>query len=198
MKLQEDQFYHFYNQGNNSVQLFYSRDNYLYFLRHFRKFVAPYCDVLCFCLMPNHFHFLLNTNASSVKKIKVGSLEVPALKNGFRLLLSAYTKGINKQQNFKGSLFRQKTKSKILENHDHNYPFICFHYIHQNPVKAKLVGKMEDWEYSSFPDYCGIRQGTMCRKDLAYDLIGVSRENFYEESYRVISSDAIQKIMIDD
>lgn len=57
MELQENQFYHFYNQGNNGAQLFYSRDNYLYFLKHFRKFVFPFCDVICFCLMPNHFHF---------------------------------------------------------------------------------------------------------------------------------------------
>lgn len=194
MSLQTDQFYHFYNQGNNGRKIFFTDENYLYFLRSFRKFVYPYCDVVCFCLMPNHFHFLLNTNPTSVKLVKVGSLEVSNLKNGFRNLLSSYAKAINKQQGFKGSLFRQKTKAKLLESDDYQYPFICFHYIHQNPLNACLVEKMEDWPYSSFPDYMGTRNGQLCRKELAYELIGVSKSSFHKESYQVISSDKIDGI----
>jgi len=47
----------------------------------------------------------------------------------------------------------------------------CFHYIHQNPWKAGLVSKMENWKYSSFSDFAGFRDGTLCNKQLALELL---------------------------
>lgn len=111
MQLIENKLYHFYNQGNNKDDIFFSRENYLYFLKNFRKFVLPYCDVLSYCLMPNHFHFLINTNKESLVEKKVGGLILTALNNGFRQFLSVYAQAINKQEGRSGSLFRQKTKA---------------------------------------------------------------------------------------
>jgi putative transposase len=51
--------YHIYNQGNNRQQVFYSRENYFYFLRKLRIHIMPFADVLAWCLMPNHFHLLV-------------------------------------------------------------------------------------------------------------------------------------------
>lgn len=185
MQLVKDRLYHYYNQGNNKEKIFFSRENYLFFLANFRKFVLPYCNVLCYCLMPNHFHFLINTTGESVNGNKIGRLIVPGLNNGFRLLLSSYTQAINKQEGRSGSLFRQKTKTKLLEDKE-GYPLVCFHYIHQNPHKAKLVDKMEDWEFSSFRDYIGMRSGTLCDQRLAHELLGFSEETLYKESYQAI------------
>lgn len=194
MSLIENELYHFYNQGNNREQVFFNRENKLYFLQKFRKCVAPNCKVLAYCLMPNHFHFLLYTLKESVREKKVGRLMVPALKDGFRQLLSSYTQAINQQEGRSGSLFRQKTKAKLLENSDKRYPFSCFHYIHQNPLRAKLVGKMEEWEFSSFRDYMGIRKGSLCDQEFAFELLGISKKGFYQESYQVISSERIDKL----
>ena len=68
-----------------------------------------------------------------------------------------------------------------------DYPFICFHYIHQNPVKAGLVKRMEEWEMSSFRDFAGIREGTLCNEKLAYDLLDVPEdpELFIKQSVEV-------------
>ncbi|MEQ9301016.1 MAG: hypothetical protein RIF33_20750 [Cyclobacteriaceae bacterium] len=112
--------------------------------------------------MPNHFHFLILANDNSAVPLKIGSLTVSALNNGFRMLLSSFNQAINKQQGRTGSLFRQKTKFKHLGSDNENYPFICFNYIHQNPLSAGLVQKLEDWEFSSFRDYAGLRAGTLC------------------------------------
>ena len=60
-------------------------------------------------------------------------------------------------------------------------------YIHQNPMKAGLVKRMEDWEYSSFNDYCGNRSETMCNKELASQLLDLNFDTFYDDSYRLIS-----------
>ena len=144
--------------------------------------------------MPNHFHFLIYTIPDSILKKKVGSLEICTLNDGFRSLLSSYAQAINKQENRSGSLFRQKTKAKLLENGDSHYPFTCFHYIHQNPVNAGLVKKMEDWEYSSFNEYMGMRSESLCDQKLAYELLGITGERFYEESYQVISKESISKL----
>lgn len=192
MKLFPNQFYHYYNQGNNKEPIFFSRENKLYFLRKFRDQVLPYCEVVAYCLMDNHFHFLINTTEQSVQEKQLGNIKISALNNGFRNLMSSYAQAINKQNKRTGSLFRPKTKHKLLESHQDEYPFICFQYIHQNPMVAGLVKKMEEWEFSSFLDYCGKRNGTICSKELAYKYLDVSKDRFYEESYKVISPDKIK------
>lgn len=191
MQLVADQLYHIYNQGNNHERIFYTSENYLYFLRLFRKFVLPNCDVLCYCLMPNHFHFLINVTEKSAEKIKIGNNEMSQLAKGFRHLLSSYSQAINKQQHRTGALFRQKTKAKLLTNDDLNYPLQCFHYIHQNPLKANLAEELESWEFSSFRDYAKLRAGTLCNQFLTYQLLELDNENFVTTSYEVINPEII-------
>ena len=53
---------------------------------------------------------------------------------------------------------------------------------------------MEDWEYSSFRDYCNIRHGTICNKELAIQLLGINMKSFYEDSYKMIGADEIKDI----
>ncbi len=155
MKLLTDQIYHVYNQGNNKEFIFKDHEDYISFLRRVRERVFPNTEILSYCLMPNHYHFLIYTNQKSIEPVKLGLLESQVLKNCFRLLNSRYSTEYNNKYSRTGSLFRQKTKFKILENRKDNYPFICFNYIHQNPLKAGLVKKMEDWKYSSFQDCLG-------------------------------------------
>jgi hypothetical protein len=124
---------------------------------------------------------------------KIGPLAVPAVSEGFRQLLSSYTMAINKKYGRTGSLFRQKTKKKLLEGNG-EHPFICFQYIHQNPLTAGLVGRMEDWEFSSFVDYLGLRKGSLCDQNLAYKLLDLSRDTFHDESYKVISQEKIERL----
>ncbi len=45
-------------------------------------------------------------------------------------------------------------------------------YIHRNPVEAKLVTKMEDWEYSNYPDWTGIRNGKLFDKEFIIERFG--------------------------
>ncbi|ELR68071.1 Putative transposase [Fulvivirga imtechensis AK7] len=196
MQLAENNIYHIYNQGNNKELLFYKPENYVYFLRKFRKYILPYTSVLAYALMPNHFHFLVYTTDKSIKMKKTGGIEMTALADGFRQLLSSYTQAINKQENRTGSLFRQKTKAKCLTNGGTNYPFVCFHYIHQNPMTAGLVDRMEEWPFSSFQDYCATRNGTLCDKELAFDLINLSRQSFYEQSYQVIAPEKVRRLFV--
>jgi putative transposase len=48
---------------------------------------------------------------------------------------------------------------------EYQYPQVCFNYIHQNPVKAMLVKKPEDWEVSLYTDLVGMRGGNFVNRE---------------------------------
>lgn len=185
----EGNLFHIYNRGNNRETVFYTHANYIYFLRKIKKYIKPHCDILSYCLMPNHFNLLIYANQNTVKKnLKDKNL----LSEGFRHLLSSYAKAINIQENRVGSLFTQNTHSKIISNKT-NQALTCLMYIHQNPVRCGLVKNMGNWLYSSYRDYCGLRNGTICNRDLAFELLDLKIENFYPQSW-LISKDDLKSI----
>lgn len=63
------EYYHLYNRGNNRQAIFFERENYLYFLKQFRHFVAAEtADVVAYCLMPNHYHVLVYVREDGLSK----------------------------------------------------------------------------------------------------------------------------------
>jgi putative transposase len=188
--LQPSQFYHIYNQGNNRQRIFFEVSNYDYFLTKVQAFVLPYTSVLAYCLMPNHFHFLVYTNDSSCFTKHVGSLNLQALTNGFRTLESVYAHAINKKFGWSGSLFRQRTKVKLIP--DSANALTCMNYIHQNPLKAGLVIKLEQWRYSSFREICGFGKQVLCNKAHVDEHLQINPKTFYADSYLQISPEVIR------
>ena len=135
MQFEVADLYHIYNRGNNRQPIFFKRGNYLYFVDKVRKYIFPNCNILSWCLMPNHFHFLIHANNETVKIVKESPIKINALTEGFRLLLSSYTQGINKQENRTGNLFQQKTRFTCITEGSVNYGYTAFQYIHQDPLK---------------------------------------------------------------
>jgi putative transposase len=193
MNFEAGSTYHVFTRGNNQQLVFFTRDNYLFFLRKIRKEIYPVADILAYCLMPNHFHLMI------VAKEFPNELIHP-LARKIGTVLSSYTRAINVQENRSGSLFQQKAKAIVISSNDDyhdktDYLTTCFHYIHQNPMKAGLVNKMEDWEFSSFRDYAGLRDGSLINAFLAKEILEVDWENFYEESYNITDEDVIKSII---
>ena len=184
MHFEEDFTYHVYNRSNNIV--FKTRDNYLYFLKKLNLYILPYVEIISWCLMPNHFHFMIIPNMKATEI--VGNKNLPntqTLSKQFGIFLSAYTKAFNKQNNIKGSLFSHNTKAIVLNdvsnlkiNDVNNYAETCFRYIHQNPIKSGIVNNINDWEFSSYFDYSGKRNGKIVNKKIASDMINIDFENF--------------------
>lgn len=85
---------------------------------------------------------------------------------------------------------RQKIRKYGLAD----YATTCFNYIHQNPVRAGIVEKMEDWEFSSFRDYAGIRSGTLVNKELAFQMVNIDPANFYLQSQDYLDESMVQKL----
>jgi putative transposase len=194
MNFEAQSYYHIYNQGNNSQKIFFEPRNYLLFLKKIRKLPKPAFTVIAYCLMPNHFHFLVYTDfdPSETHKqdqkmsVKIGSL------------LSSYTKAINKKHDRTGSLFRAGTKSKQLvyeKDPSKSYLSTCFHDIHQNPVRAHLVSQLHDWQYSSYRDYAGYRNGNLPDIEKGMELMEFEDHNqVIQESQNVLDDRLISKI----
>jgi len=109
--------------------------------------------------------------------------EMQVLSRAIGTVLSSYTQALNKQQGRRGSLFAHKTKAKILNDAKDDYALNCFMYVHQNPILAKLVDKIENWEFSSFPDYIGKRNGTLVNQQLGLDIFQIDKSQIYELTY---------------
>jgi len=194
MQFEKGQLYHIYNQGNNRQEIFFERENYLFFLKKIRTFVLPYADIFAWCLMPNHFHLMVLVNRISVgvARSDTDAIRQRTINDSIGIMLRSYTNAINKKRNRSGKLFREQTKAECIscsngitpsfysengitkiniQNPERQYPQICFNYIHQNPVKAGLVEKDIDWEYSSARDYAGLREGSLINKTIAKDYL---------------------------
>ncbi len=141
----EKTFYHIYNRGNNKQKIFFSEANYIYFLNKIKKHIKPHCEILAYCLMPNHFHILISTKSN---------INTNELSNGLRIALSSYTRGVNKELNRTGSLFQQNTKRKLIRTNDGGkYLKKVFDYIHLNPIASNLTKELSRWSFSSFKEY---------------------------------------------
>ncbi len=185
MRFVGNAIYHIYNRGNNRDKIFFNHKNYIYFLNKLKDHFLIHFELLAYCLMPNHFLLLALSKESLDNKKAIGS---------FALILSSYSQGINKQEERTGSIFQKKTKAKSLGT---NIPYLntCLRYIHQNPCKARLVDKLEDWEFSSFRDYAGLRSNSLCNISTCLELLSFEdTKEFYEWSYLGLDENLIKNI----
>jgi putative transposase len=194
MQFQTGNLYHIYNRGNNNQPVFFNDGNYHFLIEKIQKYIAPNCDILAWCLMPNHFHLLIHANETTCQLSKAKPIPVSKLADNLGLLLSSYTKAINKQLSTTGSLFQQRTKSKLVIDKQSNYSLTAFHYIYQNPLKASLVNRLEDWRFSSFREYANLKKSSVCNKELAIDLLGLNPQTFTADSYAVLNEEFVKEI----
>lgn len=134
-----DSYYHVYNRSINREPLFFNHSNYSYFLNLYREKVSPYTNTLAYCLLPNHFHLLIEIPNNA---------NIEFLKNGFRSLFISYSQAINKQEGRHGSLFCKPFKRKRIDSNEYLSHAIA--YIHQNPQLHGLVENFRDYKWSSY------------------------------------------------
>jgi putative transposase len=139
--------YHIYNRGNNRENLFIEQKNYSYFLNKTRFHLAPICDIYAYCLMPNHFHFIVRIKESNITD---GNLQ-KELYQPFSNLFNSYTKSINLSYGRTGSLFQEHFHRERITKDD--YFRNAFIYVHTNPVHHKFVSHFLEYNWSSIQDY---------------------------------------------
>lgn len=188
MTFQPTSAYHVYNRSFSKTPVFINDGNFTYFLSKIST-LKDYCDILAYCLMPDHFHLMIYMTEEKAgltrQTASSGQTGMQILSRKIGTLLSSYTQAYNKQENRTGSLFQPKTKAKELI--DPHHALASFHYIHQNPLRSGLVKKMEDWPYSSFNEYY-LEVGTICNKTVAAQVLDLplERKAFYNNSTQAI------------
>jgi putative transposase len=144
--LTTENFYHIYNRGVNRGLIFYQPENWSFFLRRMRQyFISTKVELLAYALMPNHYHLLVRVKCRDFGRDIMQPFTV------------SYTMAINKQMNRVGPLFQGPYQARLVTN-DADLLNLGG-YIHLNPVASGLVISPEQWEYSSYKDYLGLRPG---------------------------------------
>ncbi len=143
MKYVDEEYYHVFNRGAHKLPIFFRPANYTYCLELLSKYQTRYAiSVLAYCLMPNHYHFVL-------RQEQRGSIS-----KTLQTVFNAYTQAINLQQKHSGTLFQGRAKARHTETDA--YVLQVIRYCHLNPVRAGLVLRPEDWEYSNYREWIGM------------------------------------------
>jgi len=136
--------YHVINRGDRREPIF--KDNVDH--RRFLETLAEACgktdwQVLAYCLMPNHFHLVVETPQAN-------------LVAGMKWFMGTYTSRFNRRHKLFGHLFSGRYKALIVDGSGNGYLRTVCDYVHLNPSRAKLLQKEESlrtYRWSSFPEY---------------------------------------------
>jgi len=190
---------HVYNRGNNREKIFHDQGDYKAFL--FRVGLAlgiepeilqkenllsvPYSRIRinadrnlfklhAFCLMPNHFHLLIE---------QTGDIPVSKL---ISQLCTSYAMYVNKKYKRVGHVFQDKFKAVLIENNPQLMWISA--YIHMNPVKAKLVKHPSEYKWSSYLDFADERNLPIVCKELV--MSSFDKKDFEKETLNFAVKDS--------
>ncbi len=181
-----DTYYHIYNRGNNRENIFIQEGNYVHFLNLYGKYIPPIADTFAYCLLRNHFHFLIRIKSEQeiLETLKVfhsdhdhgrqsadnnggildrsgRPLESSHPSKHFSDFFNAYAKAINKAYCRSGSLF-QHPIGRVMITSDRQFGNVIA-YIHSNPQKHKFTDDFRSWKYSSYGLILSGRPGVIQR-----------------------------------
>lgn len=167
-------FYHLYNRGVEKRNIFMKPANWIFFLNRLSDYLKPELgELIAYCLMPNHYHLLIN-----VKDAQFGH----KVMQPFGV---SYTKAINKQENRVGPLFQGPYQPKMVTGKRHL--LTVARYIYLNPVAAGFVDHPTQWAYSSYEEAIGRLPHTIAKPQILYDLCGgpAALQQFVESPHSV-------------
>jgi REP element-mobilizing transposase RayT len=136
-------FYHVYSRGNRKQEIFLSDEDRYFFLKVLGDASeGPGVRFHAYCLMPNHYHLFIETPFGGLSR-------------ALHLINTAYTVYFNKKNSRCGHLYQGRFKSILVEAE--TYARELSRYIHLNPVRAGLVRRPEEYPWSSYREYLGMR-----------------------------------------
>jgi len=155
-----NKYYHFFNRAIGNEKIFVTEGNYYFFLDKLKLYITPIADIYCYCLLPNHYHFLIKIkNEVEIDGYKLLLKESNRLQNDFHNIEdfimqqfsnfhNSYTKALNKLFTRKGRLFLESFQRKEIV--EESYFTKIIHYIHTNPIHHGFVKDFKDWRFSSY------------------------------------------------
>jgi REP element-mobilizing transposase RayT len=132
-------WYHVMNRGRRSEKVFLNKRDYHAFIELLKEASELWAvAIAAFCLMPNHYHLLIQTPQGNLSRF-------------MRHVNGVYTQRFNKNNHYEGQLFKGRFKSILVDGD--SYLLQLLRYIHRNPLRAKLVKNLDDFEWSSHQGY---------------------------------------------
>lgn len=132
----EDAYYHVMNRGRSRQNVFHGARYYEAFLAILSESHQRFgLEVLCYCLMDNHYHLLVKTREANLGR-------------AMRHINGVYTQRHNRMKKTDGPLFRGRYKAICVE--EDSYQLQLSRYIHRNPIEAGMVKRLEDHPWSSY------------------------------------------------
>ena len=129
--------YHIIQRGNNRNPIFFSDEDYLFFLEVLREAKTKHpCLIYSYCLMANHFHLLVEPQ----EKENVSFL--------MKLLGAKYVHYVNRTYKRTGTLWEGRFRCSLID--EELYFLSCLHYIEMNPLRAGIVTSPELYRWSSY------------------------------------------------
>jgi putative transposase len=129
--------YHIVQRGNNREVCFIEPENYQFYLELWQELSVKYqVAVHAYCLMTNHIHFLVTPAADD------------SISNTMKTIGSRYAQYINKKYKRTGTLWEGRHKSSLVQSE--RYLLTCYRYIELNPVRAGMVARPEEYQWSSY------------------------------------------------
>ena len=177
-QISESGLYHIVFRGLNKQSIFEEDADYIKMKEIITELKTEmHFEVYVYCFMSNHVHILL-------KEQNMGDISLI-----MKRLLTKYARWYNIKYRRSGALIANRYKSQPVEVDE--YFMSVVRYIHQNPLKAKMVKNIGDYKWSSYREYLDSIQG-LTDKTFVLDMI--SLEEF--ESFHQIVEDAI--FLVDD
>ena len=170
-------YYHVFNHANGTENLFTEPKNCFFFLEKTSLYILPFVKLHAYCLLPNHFHFLVYVkdleelkilsifrNYQNLSEENFQMLVEKKVSKSFSNLFSCYSQSFNKIYGRKGSLFIPNMKQISINTTND----ICkiVHYIHSNPVHHGFVKRIEDWKFSSYKTYLSDSDTKLARNEI--------------------------------
>ncbi|MFA9559282.1 transposase [Evansella sp. AB-rgal1] len=142
-KKSKTKIYHIMWRGANGQEIFHDDEDRLAFLDTIMKYKKRMgLKVFAWCLMSNHVHLLIKEGDESIST---------TMKRIGVCFVSHY----NWKYRTRGHLFQDRFRSENVETDQ--YLRTVVRYIHQNPVKAKMVDEVQQWKWSSCNGYYGVK-----------------------------------------
>ena len=149
VQFEPGKFYHIYNHAAQNSLLFREAGDYAECLGLMSEyFNTKDFSMVAFCLMPNHYHIFIRQNGECPIYLIMSKL-------WFR-----YSKYYNRKYSGKGSVFSGKAQHKLVDREE--YLLRLSAYIHLNPVSAGLANKPQDWAWSNYQEWAGLRDEYPC------------------------------------
>ena len=129
--------FHVITQGINKNYIFKNPEDIKYYIKVIYK-LKEQCKIkiIAYCIMNNHAHILIETD------------KINNLSKYMQRLNTVYAKYYNKKYSRVGYVFRDRYKSEGIYNEEHLYN--CIKYIYDNPVKAGICERPEEYPYSNY------------------------------------------------